>query len=245
MKHQRKQPEGRKGPTKSSLCYCCNGTNHLPKDCYFETAECHHCRKRGHIAPACRNKEKSAVKAGPQQKHKIPHKANQLSTGGDSATGEEPTSDSDQEDTTYELFAMPSARMSPIAVDQGGYQQCQGAHGIDTGASASVMSESTYHQVWEGHGPPIQPSQAKLRTYSGEHLKVLGAIDVQVKYKEQTKSLTLLVMSGKGPTLLGRDWLHQINLDWHAIFTLTSPPSLDTVLEMHANIFGDDLGVTK
>ena len=89
----------------------------------------------------CRNKEKSA---GPQQGHKISHKAHQLSTGGDSATGEEPTSGNDREDTTYELFTMPSARMSPIVVEVA-INNVEVPMEIDTGASASVMSKSTYH----------------------------------------------------------------------------------------------------
>lgn len=44
------------------------------------------------------------------------------------------------------------------------------------------MSETTYHQHWPESGPPIQHLQAKLRTSSGECLRVLGVIEVQVTY---------------------------------------------------------------
>ena len=42
----------------------------------------------------------------------------------------------------------------------------------------------------------------KLRTYTGELLKILGQVNVQVKYHGQEEQLPLLVVRGKGPSLL-------------------------------------------
>ncbi len=50
---------------------------------------------------------------------------------------------------------------------------------VDTGASASVISEDTYRKIWQQHNtPPIQKTSIKLRIYTGESLKILGAIKV-------------------------------------------------------------------
>ena len=35
----------------------------------------------------------------------------------------------------------------------------------DTGASVSIVSEATYRKLWPGENFPLQPSNAKLRTY--------------------------------------------------------------------------------
>ena len=53
----------------------------------------------------------------------------------------------------------------------------------------------------------MRPAHVKLRTYLGELVKVLGTVDVVVKYEEQENELSTLVVEGSGPSLLGRDWL--------------------------------------
>ncbi len=47
----------------------------------------------------------------------------------------------------------------------------------------------------------------KLQTYSKEPLNIVGAVQVHVEYDGQTAQLTLIIVKGDGPTLLGRDWL--------------------------------------
>ena len=41
--------------------------------------------------------------------------------------------------------------------------------------------------------------------------------DVQVVYQGQTAILPLVVVKGDGPTLLGRNWLTKIKLNWDKI----------------------------
>ena len=55
-------------------------------------------------------------------------------------------------------------------------------------------------------------------------------MDVGVKYGDQTVTLPLLVIKGEGPSLLGRNWLDVLKLDWHEIFWLHNA-SLKEVLE--------------
>ena len=46
---------------------------------------------------------------------------------------------------------------------------------VDTGASASVISESTYRELWPEDPPNLLETQVKLHTYTGEKIKILGS----------------------------------------------------------------------
>ena len=75
---------------------------------------------------------------------------------------------------------------------------------VDKGASVSLISENTYHSTWLAKKrPPLQPSDARLYTYSGELIQVLGTISVTVRYKDLVKQLSLLVIPADGPSLFG------------------------------------------
>ena len=48
-------------------------------------------------------------------------------------------------------------------------------------------------------------------------MTVVGEMEVQVNYGAQSHNLLLLVVAGKGPSLVGRDWLQHIQLNWKTI----------------------------
>ena len=54
-----------------------------------------------------------------------------------------------------------------------------------------------------------------------------------------------MVICGSGPSLLGRDWLSSLQLDWrelHLLKSSTVTKPLEEILERHAAIFKDELG---
>ena len=66
--------------------------------------------------------------------------------------------------------------------------------GIDTGASASIISEQTYEQLWASTGQPLlRHTDVLLRTYTGERLEIRG---VSVDYLDIYRKLNLLVVAG-------------------------------------------------
>lgn len=83
---------------------------------------------------------------------------------------------------------------------------------VNTGAAVTILSEKIKDCLFLNIA--IQQSNMKLSTYTGEGLPVLGKMPVQVKYWDQHYSLTLIVVSGTGSCLLGRNWLKHIQLDW-------------------------------
>ena len=79
----------------------------------------------------------------------------------------------------------------------------------------------------------------RLRTYSGEELKVVGKAVVRVRCGgQEEEELGLVVVSGGGPSLLGRDWLGRLRLDWREIRTLNATlGTLEAVLAKHSDLF--------
>ena len=117
---------------------------------------------------------------------------------------------------------------------------------VDTGASLSLISETTYKKLWESDTlPELQQTTVKLRTYTGEEMRVLGCINVRVQSKEQEAQLPLLVVKGRGPSLLGRNWLTQLCLNWQEIFSVRTNHSLESLLKQHEGVFKDELGTLK
>ena len=116
---------------------------------------------------------------------------------------------------------------------------------VDIGASCSIISEATYSQLWlADQAPPLYPTQKKLCTYTKEALQVKGAT---AHYEGQTAEVELVVVAGTGPSLLGRDWLQKIRLDWQRLNQIqpADSKSLQDLLESHADVFKDELGLVE
>ena len=87
---------------------------------------------------------------------------------------------------------------------------------IDTGASLSIISEQTKEKLWPSKR--LLPTTAKLRTYSGEEPPVKGTMKFKVLHKgHQNVELSLIVVNGQGPSLLGRDWMDKLKLNWQEV----------------------------
>ena len=110
---------------------------------------------------------------------------------------------------------------------------------IDTGASLSLVSEQTYQEIWPS--VPLQSTSVNLKTYSGTPLKVLGLMNVKVCYEQQTMTLPLLVVAGIGASLLGRNWLEKITLNWKAIHAVNID-KLQEVLNQYSDVFNPGVG---
>ena len=120
----------------------------------------------------------------------------------------------------------------------------------DTGAGVSIISEETYKKYFREI--PLNPCTTKLHTYTKEAINVLGKIKVNVAYQGQHARLPLVVVKGTGPSLLGRDWLSVIKLDWARVINLQDsiPQSagqdrLKEVTDNNAQLFQPGLGTIK
>ena len=113
---------------------------------------------------------------------------------------------SDAEDT-YHMFVVRNKLCKPIIrtiIINGVPTPME----LDTGAAYSVMTQITSQRIAQLKGVcDLEPSDLKLKSYSGEQIKVLGQLPVVVIYGEKQYQLCVLVVDGEGPDLLGRDWM--------------------------------------
>ena len=224
----RKPPTQQQQPRRanSTDCYHCGG-KHKASECKFRDAECNFYKKKGHIAKVCRSRLKL------QKSH-----THQLHT----------TDERDHKLQEYSLFHTPGSRCSPLILISLKVNGVNLTMELDTGATLSLISEKTYHNMFPAESAPqLKASQAQLKTYTGESIKIIGAIDVEVVYNDQHKQLNLLVVEGEGPSLLGRDWLSQIKLDWSRLnhVQTTSKSACQEILDKHQLLFKNELGTVK
>ena len=132
----------------------------------------------------------------------------------------------------------PGGKLPPLKVTLQ-LDECQIPMEIDTWASMSIMSEDTYRKIWPKK--KLAVSKVRLQTYSKEPLPVVGAREVLVQYEGQSATLPLIVVKGNGPTLLGRNWLGTIRINWCNIH-YTPSTGLENLLEKYDKVFQDKLG---
>ena len=143
---------------------------------------------------------------------------------------EEDVSDSSD---CYQLFTLQAGSQNKPLVVTVKAKNCDLEMEVDIGASLSIISEATYQSLWAAEiRPPLKSTDIKLHTYTKESLQVLGSIEIEVMYKDQSKCLPLLVVRGNGPSLLGRNWLAELGLEWQEFYLLNHADSLQTILDV-------------
>ena len=203
------------------ICYRCGGP-HLAPSCRFKETICHYCNKKGHLAKVCRARTVDKPSVKPSSKKNLYLKE-----------------DKDQKDVTYSMFTVRSNSEEPIMMEVH-INNIPVKMELDTGASRSILSSSTYQFINQKTDlPPLQHSNVQLRTYTGEAIRVLGTTIVSVNYNNQEVVLPIHVVQGAGPDLMGRDWLE------HFKVTNYLEQSLQSILDNHSTVFDNDLGCMK
>ncbi|GFY16226.1 uncharacterized protein K02A2.6 [Trichonephila clavipes] len=90
----------------------------------------------------------------------------------------------------------------------------------------------------------IKPTNIVFKTYKGDSIIPLGYLTVRVQYKNQKVNLNLYIVKENLDTILGREWLYKIHLDWPAIkaFRAKTEQNLNNLLREYKDIFDDKLG---
>ena len=130
----------------------------------------------------------------------------------------------------------PAGLMVTVTVDSKPLQM-----ELDTGASVSLVSEATWRRLFGDKS--LLPSPVRLKTYTGQGIKVLGQQTLAVEYEGTQVDLPLIVVEGRGPSLFGRNWLEEVQLDWGSIKAVKS--ELDQLLLRYEEVFRDELGTLK
>ena len=104
----------------------------------------------------------------------------------------------------HTLFTLPCQQSTPLQANI----EVEGHHlkiKIDIGAAVSIPSDTTHTGLFHLLKFPLQPTEVKLRTYTGESIPVLGELAVNVTSQGTSCKLPLLVVKKDGPSLIGRN----------------------------------------
>ena len=122
---------------------------------------------------------------------------------------------------------------------------------VDTAAAPTIISKETFKEINQGHSAKkkleMKPTHVKLRTYTSELIKVLGTVDVVLKYEGQKNELSTLVVEGSGPSLFGRDWLKEVKLHCKKLFKMNMDEKLvesrlEKLINQCSEVFEEGLG---
>ena len=117
---------------------------------------------------------------------------------------------------------------------------------IDMESAVTLVSERTWKK-WN-LDVKLRNSRVLLRTYTGDPISVVGEARLAVSYNQQLSTLVLYVVKGTGPSLLGRDWLRHIKLDWKTLGQVASVNHvtiLDSLLKRYHEVFQGGLGTLR
>ena len=207
----------------SYTCFSCGETGHSRKHCKHRDKVCHLCNLKGHIAKVCRKTRVHSVKPDSLQDH------------------------FDLEGDMYFIFELNNVSNSDIKVPlkiEGLPAEMQ----LDTGCAFTLALKYFYDKFCSHL--PLKPTEVILTTYTGEKIKPLGEVKVDVEYANRNYSLPLLIVNAGTTAPFGRNWLCKINLDWHSLPCMetvhyvrhTPKQGLTSLLKRHESLFDSGLG---
>ena len=222
----------------------------MSNGCPFRNKECFGCGKKGHLKWKCHKSEGDEKKESKTGIHKL---------GGAQAEADIRVSEDDSGGLgelggldlldLYKLGAQ--SKHEPVFVElslNGHVARME----VDTGAAVSVMSSGMYERInGGGKGDGLKESKLRLRTYTGETIVPDGVGKVDVMYESQRCKLPVTVVGGNVPTLLGRDLLACLKLDWGKLFLtpsvnlVKSDDQVDQLIAEFPEVFSDKLGCLK
>ena len=117
---------------------------------------------------------------------------------------------------------------------------------IDTGSAVTLVSQATFSKLWpDRNSLRLEGTAVRLKMYSGQEFEVVGRAVVRVRCGGQVvEDLGLVVVGGGGPSLLGRDWLGSLRVDWRGVHELRSNHYSQSTPISFRNELGTIKGVT-
>ena len=188
-------------------CRRCDGSNHDSSSCRYINTRCNFCSLTGHIERACLKKKKQHTRSGAKpriqrnQPRKV-HKFDEDKQGNSSSDDLNSMSEINnvQETNHDEMYVTPKINGKQVKMQ------------LDTGSSRSIMPLSEFNKNFPD--VRLRKTSMMFKTYTGQIVKPVGVYMPAVKLNGQQRRLPLYIIENGSNSLLGRDWLREIKLNW-------------------------------
>ncbi len=217
-------------PTKTfNPCYHC-GEMHDGKNCKFKEAECHYCRKKGHIVKVC-FKKKNENQGQRTQSNSKSVNCNAV----------------EDECNFYILNAIHAVEEQEKIVANLKLNDIGVKMEVDSGAVCTIIKKQTWEKIRQGN-EILQKSPLSLQTWTQQKIDILGETVVKVQYQQITKYLKAVVSEGGGWDLLGRNWFRELGISVQGVHHVDSKtqalqPNHLPLFQQYPTVFQEKLGM--
>ncbi|XP_040068725.1 uncharacterized protein LOC120841802 [Ixodes scapularis] len=194
----KQEPSREPKATGTRRCFRCNGY-HDATSCGFRNAECHFCKRKGHIVRACRQKEQARSRA----------KSNNKRPGKLGRSG------------VYGLYHIASGLPAFVATVTVNGQEV--SMKVDSGSVCSIVNLRMLSKLGISR-KALRPCSRGVRTYTQQPVQIVGEVEVLIKYNGRVCKLPLLVTKGSGISILGRDWFQPLFISLEGLHQLNGAP---------------------
>lgn len=186
-------------------CRGCGADNHEYGNCRFRNYECSRCRQVGHLRRVCPAAAVAANRASAQRGGGGRAAMHYAEAEAEMPSDEYDGMETQQEDFHHLNLNDYSAVSVPVSIE-GIVIQME----VDTGSAVSCVNEKTYNQNFRHL--TLDTTNLNLKFYDGSSLVPLGVIKPEVCYNGKKNNLELFVIQGGTTSLLGRQWLTELNI---------------------------------
>ena len=232
-------PKGKDDVKSKSQCYRCGGSTHESAECYFRYKTCRQCGKLGHIQRVCRSgKSQNSTRRRRDENPNLHSFEVDDERDDDSLVASLEVNNVNHGVVGDVIWVKPKVNGHTLKME------------LDTGSAISTLPLETYKETFPN--TPLVDTTAILKTYSGEKITPEGKLPVRVEHNNQVKDLTLYVVKTQGLQSFGRDWLHQIQLDWKRMCAISKEQptqdiqkKLERLIDNYSEVFRDEIGTFK
>lgn len=216
-------PEQRFNNKVELKCVHCGGANHEFAKCKCRNYKCKICRKEGHLAKVCRNRDRPTTNSYYRKSEE-----KKKGTGVD----------------IIDLWKFENNELvdNPVVINVEIERQSIPME-IDTGAGKSIIPEKIFLKKFSHCR--LEEIKVRLRMYDGTTLIPEGQIRVKIKNKESKVQIYLIVVKKGNKSLMGRDLMKLLNIKITSVHSVEENGSLGKLLEEFKDLFTDELGRNK